>query len=411
MEDKTLGDAERDRQVRDIRREIIKIARTAQEEAGKVREEYEKTMQFGLDDKTLYKAIDAIVTTEAPEDGSKTTKQAQRETLMGLDLAPEMKTELASRLFGGDDMISWQDMDSFKITNEMKAGDQELAFALKRAGLDTERAMKYAAIVGETGATYTKGEDGHYTKDVKSIRLKKLNNMVQGDETLTDEQKNSVVRTVVLPELGKKYSGQYAAQFIGDIGAEQLIDAQAAYDEISETVNKDITIHENNRSEFVRVRFAEYLKNAGLNFQQRESLWYFQSHNESDFREPWSEIIRGTTPSDQEERTRKQNALRGLQDSGMDESTYKVIKAGMGRVFADKDANGETVDGSRKRKLIEYLNQYEDLTYEQKNMLMKTDTYKYGMGEKSKGGSSKKKNPFVLPTPERMPSLKSLIPF
>ena len=215
----------------------------------------------------------------------------------------------------------------------------------------------------------------------------------------------------MLSELGEKYTGQYAEKFVGDIETTKLIDAQAAYEQIYNEVQKDTTIHENNRDEFVRLRFAEYLKGTGLNFQQRESLWYFQSHNENDFQKPWSEIIRGTTPSDQEERTRKQNALRGLQDSGMDESTYKVIKAGMGRVFADKDANGETVDGSRKRKLIEYLNQYEDLTYEQKNMLMKTDTYKYGMGEKPKGGSSKKKNPFVLPTPERMPSLKSLIPF
>lgn len=403
MEDKTLGDAERDRQVRDIRREIIKIARTAQEEAGKVREEYEKTMQFGLDDKTLYKAIDAIVTTEAPEDGSKTTKQAQRETLMGLDLAPEMKTELASRLFGGDDMISWQDMDSFKITNEMKAGDQKLAFALKRAGLDTERAMKYAAIVGETRATYTKGEDGHYTKDVKSIRLKKLNNMVQGDETLTEEQKNSVVRTVVLPELGKKYTGKYAAQFIGDVEAEQLINAQAAYDEISEAVKKDLTINEKNRSEFVRLRFADYLESTGMSRSQQDRLWYFQSRSESDFKEPWSEIIRLGGDD-------IKKAGPKLRDSGMDEATYKAIKAGMDRIYADKDANGETIKDSKKRKLIAYLNEYDDLTTEQKNYLMQADGYKYGMGDKPRSSSSRK-NPLALPTQAKMPSLKSLLPF
>ena len=404
MEDKSLSDAERDSAVRKLRREIVNLARAAQENAQKAREEYEKDMDFGVDEKTLYQAMNTVVTTQAPEDGSKSRKQAQREALMSLDLTAEQKTELASRMFGGNDMVSWQDMDSFKITNEMKAGDQKLAFALKRAGLDTERAMKYAAIVGETGATYTKGEDGHYTKDVKSIRLKKLNNMVQGDETLTDEQKNSVMRTVVLPELGKKYTGKYAAQFIGDIDAVQLIDAQAAYDEISETVKKDLTINEKNRSEFVRLRFSDYLESTGMSRSQQDRLWYFQSRSESDFKEPWSEIIRLGGED-------VKKACPKLRDSGMDEATYKAIKAGMDRIYADKDANGETIKDSKKRKLIAFLNEYDDLTTEQKNLLMQADGYKYGMGEKPKSGSSKKKNPFVLPTPTKMPSLKSLIPF
>ena len=373
---------------------------------------FQELVRGGMEPQTAYDSIRAITSAKAPEDGSKTETQVRREVIMGLPLSLTDKNELASWFAKNGDLVSYVDEDSFDITSSLPARQQAAAFRLMREqGMSTEQAKEYAALVDETGATYTKGEDGHYTKDSKGVRLKKAYETIQADENLSEEQKNGVVRAVVLSELGEKYTGQYAEKFVGDIETTKLIDAQAAYEQIYNEVQKDTTIHENNRDEFVRLRFAEYLKGTGLNFQQRESLWYFQSHNENDFQKPWSEIIRGTTPSDQEERTRKQNALRGLQDSGMDESTYKVIKAGMGRVFADKDANGETVDGSRKRKLIEYLNQYEDLTYEQKNMLMKTDTYKYGMGEKPKSGSSKKKNPFVLPTPDKMPSLKSLIPF
>ena len=389
---------------------------------------YERLAQGGTDPQKAYEAIRAVTGTKAPEDGSLTAAQAKREAIMGLDLTPEEKVELNRALVGGDDLVSFQDRDSFNITNTVAARNQPAAFALMREqGMDAAQAKKYAELVDDQGATYTLGkdqkitktyEDGRqeerllYTKDGKAARLKKAYETIQADESLTDGQKNGVVRAVVLSKLGKKYAGEYAEEFIGGIGVEQLIDAQAAYDKIYDAVQKDTTIHENNRDEYVRVRFADYLENTGLDFLRRESLWYFQSHGESEFKEPWSEIIRKTTPSDEEERTRKQSALRGLQDSGMDESLFKVIKAGMGRVYADKDANGETIDGSRKRKLIEYLNQYDGLTDEQKNLLMKTDAYKYGMGEKpQKGKSSSRKYPLALPTSFKLPSMKSLLPF
>lgn len=366
---------------------------------------YEQLASSGADRQTAYEGVKAVASTQAPEDGSKTRKQAQREALMGLDLTAEQKTELASRMFGGNDMVSWQDADSFDITNNVAPRNQAKAFQLMREqGMNTEQAKKYAELVDEQGATYTKGEDGHYIKDSKSVRLKKAYETVQADENLSEEQKNGVVRAVVLPELGKKYTGQYAAQFTGDIDAVQIIDAQAAFDEISETVKKDLTINEKNRSEYVRLRFADYLKSTGLSRSQQDRLWYFQSHSESDFKEPWSEIIRLGGED-------VKKACPKLRDSGMDEATYKAIKAGMDRIYADKDANGETIKDSKKRKLIAFLNEYDDLTTEQKNLLMQADGYKYGMGEKPKSGSSKKKNPFVLPTPTKMPSLKSLLPF
>lgn len=380
------------------------------------------TGKYGVDQKTAADAVRAVTGAKAPEDGSRTAAQAKREAIMGLDLTPEEKVELNRALAGGDDLISFQDRDSFQITNTVAARNQPAAFALMREqGMDAAQAKKYAELVDDQGATYTPGkdqkitktyEDGRqeerllYTKDGKAARLKKAYETIQADESLTDGQKNGVVRAVVLSKLGKKYAGEYAEEFIGGIGVEQLIDAQTAYEDISEDVKKDTAIHENNRSEYVRLRFADYLENTGLDFLRRESLWYFQSHGESEFKEPWSEIIRQTTPSDEEERTRKQSALRGLQDSGMDESLFKVIKAGMGRVYADKDANGKTVDGSAKKKKIAYLNKWEGLTDEQKDLIMKACGYKYGMGEKpKKGKSSSSKFPYALPTSFKLKSL------
>ena len=383
---------------------------------------YERLAQGGTDPQKAYEAIRAVTGTKAPEDGSLTAAQAKREAIMALDLTPEEKVELNRALVGGDDLVSFQDRDSFQITNTVSASNQPAAFALMREqGMDAAQAKKYAELVDDQGATYTLSkdqkitktyEDGRqeerllYTKDGKAARLKKAYETIQADESLTDGQKNGVVRAVVLSKLGKKYAGEYAEEFIGGIGVEQLIDAQAAYDKIYDAVQKDTTIHENNRDEYVRVRFADYLENTGLDFLRRESLWYFQSHGESEFKEPWSEIIRQTTPSDEEERTRKQSALRGLQDSGMDESLFKVIKAGMGRMHADKDANGKTVDGSAKKKKIAYLNKWEGLTDEQKDLIMKACGYKYGMGEKpKKGKSSSSKFPYALPTSFKLKSL------
>lgn len=184
---------------------------------------YERLAQGGTDPQKAYEAIRAVTGTKAPEDGSLTAAQVKREAIMGLDLTPEEKVELNRALVGGDDLVSFQDRDSFQITNTVSASNQPAAFALMREqGMDAAQAKKYAELVDEQGATYTLGkdqkitktyEDGRqeerllYTKDGKAARLKKAYETIQADESLTDGQKNGVVRAVVLSKLGKNTPG------------------------------------------------------------------------------------------------------------------------------------------------------------------------------------------------------------
>ena len=112
------------------------------------------TGEYGVDQKTAADAVRAVTGTKAPEDGSLTGAQAKREAIMALDLTPEEKVELNRALVGGDDLVSFQDRDSFQITNTVSASNQPAAFALMREqGMDAAQAKKYAELVDDQGAT------------------------------------------------------------------------------------------------------------------------------------------------------------------------------------------------------------------------------------------------------------------
>ncbi len=234
-----------------------------------------------------------------------------------------------------------------------------------------------------------------------------MRDAIEADSSLDDAQKEGILRTAILPELGDKYVSSYADDYIGGIDVGTLLDSQAAYERISEEVKKDMSIHEKNRSEYTRLRFDDYLESTGLSRAQQDKIWYFQSRGEDDLKMGWVDLVR--TGGEDIQKVGGQ-----LEASGMDVTTYKVIKAGMDRIYSDKDANGNTIADSKKPKIIAYLNEYPELTNEQKNLLMIADGYKYGMREKPKkssskksssGSSSKKSNPFSMKT---APKIKGL---
>ncbi|MDR3767229.1 MAG: hypothetical protein Q3Y08_09400, partial [Butyricicoccus sp.] len=345
------------------------------------------TKERGIDPQKAYEAIQQVGGIKAPEDGSQSRKQAQREAIMALDLGWEDKVELDRRLVGGDDLISYADADSFRITNEMAEREQAAAMRLMNDyGLSIDQAQQYAGMYGDF-KTYTLNqnktarwnyEDGSYrdvpmyTVDSKKVRLQKMRDAIEADSSLDDAQKEGILRTAVLPELGDKYVSSYADDYIGGIDVGTLLDSQAAYERISEEVKKDMSIHENDRKTFTKLRFAAYLEDTGLTREQQDKLWYFQAADAENLKMQWSDIIQDKT--DENER----NAIKELQESGMDLQTYNAIMSGIYRQNADKDADGETINGTAKKKKIAYLNQY-DIPYEQKNLLMIAAGYKYGM--------------------------------
>lgn len=380
------------------------------------------TKERGIDPQKAYAVIQQVNGTKAPKDGSQSRKQAQREAIMALDLGWEDKVELDRRMIGGDDLISYTDAESFRVTNELPEREQAAAMRLMNDyGLSVDQAQKYAGIYGDF-KTYTLNqnktarwnyEDGSYrdmpmyTEDSKKVRLQKMRDAIEADSSLDDAQKEGILRTAILPELGDKYVSSYADDYIGGIDVGTLLDSQAAYERISEEVKKDMSIHEKNRSEYTRLRFDDYLESTGLSRAQQDKIWYFQSRGEDDLKMGWADLVR--TGGEDIQKVGGQ-----LEASGMDVTTYKVIKAGMDRIYSDKDANGNTIADSKKPKIIAYLNEYPELTNEQKNLLMIADGYKYGMGEKPKkssskksssGSSSKKSNPFSMKT---APKIKGL---
>ena len=156
-----------------------------------------------------------------------------------------------------------------------------------------DQAQKYAGMYGDF-KTYTLNqnktarwnyEDGSYrdvpmyTEDSKKVRLQKMRDAIEADSSLDDAQKEGILRTAILPELGDKYVSSYADDYIGGIDVGTLLDSQAAYERISEEVKKDMSIHENDRKTFTKLRFAAYLEDTGLTREQQDKLWYFQAAN------------------------------------------------------------------------------------------------------------------------------------
>jgi len=347
-------------------------------------------------------------------------KQAKREAIMALDLDWMEKSIVDKWLIGGGesgggdyDSSRYSSKEIFEVTNYVKKNRVQDALRMVREyALDTRQAKKYAEIYDETDEEIYNPETKKRESIGKAQRLKTVLDQINSADDLDDKQKDGVKKILLLPELGEKYASDQAKGYIDGISIDQLIDAENAYQTISDEVKADLTIHEKNRSEMTRVRFTQYLESTGMTRAQQDGLYYFRANGTTDLSKPWSEIIRLGDDD-------VQAAAPGLEMSGMNAEQYKVVKAGMDRIYADKDSKGESVDGSKKKKLIAYLSQW-DLTDEQKDLLMRADGYKYGMGEKPKnsgrgsgkggrksGGGSKgggRKTPPTLPT---LPTFKT----
>lgn len=354
--------------------------------SGKMAENYEHLVIKGeIDEDAAKKAVWAVEKAEAKKGSGLTDKQAKREAIMALELDWAEKSIVDKWLIGGKDFISYHDRDMFEITNTVKQSRRQDALKLvQNYGLDTQRAKKYAELYDANGGkeAYNPITDAWETPD-KDRKLKKTLDQINSADDLDEKQKESVKTVLLLPALGQKYTSDKAKKFIGDVTVDQLVDAEYTYQTIADEVKNDRSIHEKNRSEFISLRFAQYLESTGMTRAQQDGILYFRTKNMDEINKPWSEVIRLGSDA-------VQAAAPGLEMTGMDVDQYKIIKAGMDRIYADKDSTGKAIDGSKKKKIIAYLNQW-DLTDVQKDLLMRADDYKYGMGEKPKSGKGKGK--------------------
>jgi hypothetical protein len=311
-------------------------------------------------------------------------EDAQNRVIMDLDISAADKA-IIKWVVGVKKPIDFSSEDTFAITSALAEKDQKDALALYHDdGFTAEQAIKYGGLVPDA---VQDGEDSY------SIKINAWDT-IRNATDLTDAQKDAAMEKIILPSLGAKWRSPAADKFIGDISATEKAYFAITMQQIEKSVDNDITIHESNKTEYKKLRKAEFIQELGLpdgenksmSFGQREMLTWFVGADNGDLKQTWddymsakSEKLRETAPA--------------LQESGLDVDLYKVIKAGLGRFSGDKDSKGESIPYSRRNKRIAYLDQWEGLTTSQKVLIMKSidDKYEYGSPKQSGKGKSKSK--------------------
>lgn len=357
---------------------------------------YEKMLAAGVKPEKAYDTIQTFEqgyfkpkefasTAENTRIYSPSQKDAMRDWIRKSDFSPEVKQILDERYVGNRGIAAdYSSADALYQTTKLAGIENRTRKAMAREaaeyGVGAEQFVQWHEMV-----------DNIDTGD-KHTQLAQAVQLIDRDKSMTDEQKEGVKSILLVSRLGQKWTGEYADSFVGGLGAGQRIDAQAAYVRIRDEVRADREVHEKDREEHSKLYFKKYLNDTELGFEEKEKLKYFITHDEGAMKKDWAEIAR---LGNNDERPH----VEAIQKTGLDVNQYKVIKSGLDQIFADKDSKGNSIAGTKKKKLIAYLNEWEGLTYEQKNLLLKMDGQKYGMGEKPKKASA------ALPT---MPRLKGL---
>ena len=354
------------------------------------------TGKYGVDQKTAADGIRAVMAAQPEKNSGRTKAQAKREAIMALDLTPEEKWYLDGCLVDSYGKISYDNEIDFQITNRVGADQRDAALALAHdSGLSAEQTIRYAFL-----CDITSGEDAPGKAEQMLYAFDRLRNA----DDLDNGQKQAVAKAFLLPEMGKKWTSEAAQKWIGDIPPLGIVYSKYRIDQIRDEVANDMGIRKKDKTETTKNRVNAFIEDMDLPFWQEEGFRYFIGDADR-YNWQWSDI--GRDGSEDEAAVAWK-----LEQSGLDALQYQVIKSGIYRISADKDANGDPINGTAKSKKIDYLNKWDGLTDEQKNLIMKACGYKYGMGEKpKKGKSSGRKFPLALPTQAKLPSMKSLLPF
>lgn len=320
----------------------------------------------GIDQGTAAMAVRALSNSQV-HDGE-TNIQAKRRTIMSLNI-PQSAKEYLDRYYIGSDngSVSYENREDFQITNRVKAAQQEAALSLAHEnGLTADQVIDYALQ-----CDVTTNENG----DPKTDSMLKAVNLITQDDDLSDEQKNAVAEKLLLPKMGEGWNSDAAKKYLAGIPATKLVYFKYEASKISEDVDADNSIRKDDKSDYKNVRSDSMIQEAGLSFDQEQALRFFMFGKSSLATWQWSDVA-------QEGADDEKPVASALEQSGLDQAQYQIIKSGLYRIHADKDSNGEAISGTAKKKKIAYLAQW-NLTDEQRNLIMKAIGYKYGMGEKN----------------------------
>ena len=324
--------------------------------------------EYGIDNTTAYDALMTVA--NAPSDEKRTV-------LMNTPLPAKAKSYLDRQLFSYADSgngIDYSDQDHFKLTTSVDSDFLQNALYLHDdLGLDTNTVIN---LINTSSFQST-----YHIGSKKDQIFNVLNNI--DALNVTDDLKNYAYTEILAPQISEKFTTEQGKQLLEGVPMREAIRSYYMRDIINEEIDNDNTIHQLDKKDYKTLGWQNYLaENAleeNMTFEQREKLRYFLSGSQSEFEKTWDNYVYGGNKKEREN-------IEALRNCGLDTLTYQVIKSGISGFKADKDANGEPIDDSKKNKVSAYFKQW-NLTDEQYALMMKLQGYKVGSS-----GSSKKKS-------------------
>ena len=329
--------------------------------------------EYGIDNNTAYDALMAVA--NAPSD-------EKRAVLMNTPLPSDAKSYLDWTLFSYADSgnrIDYSDKDHFNITTQIDSDFLDNALYLyDNLGLNADEVIN----IIKTSSFESINQVGSKKDQIFSI----LNNIYELN--VSDDLKNYAYTEILAPQISEKFTTEQGKQLLEGVPMREAIRSYYMRDIINEEINNDNTIHPLDKKDYKTLGWQNYLaENAleeNMTFEQREKLRYFLANGQSEFEKTWDDYVYGGNEKEREN-------IEALRNCGLDTLTYQVIKSGISDFKADKDANGEPIDDSKKNKVSAYFKQW-NLTDEQYALMMKLQGYKVGSSSSKKKSSSSKKS-------------------
>lgn len=329
--------------------------------------------EYGIDNTTAYDALMAVA--NAPSD-------EKRAVLMNTPLPADAKSYLDRTLFSYADSgngIDYSDQDHFNITTQIDSDFLDNALYLyDNLGLNADEVINLI----KTSSFENLNQVGSKKDQIFNI----LNNIYELN--VSDDLKIYAYTEILAPQISEKFTTEQGKQLLEGVPMREAIRSYYMRDIINEEIDNDNTIHPLDKEDYRTLGWQNYLaENAleeNMTFEQREKLRYFLANGQSDFEKTWDDYVYGGNEKEREN-------IEALRNCGLDTLTYQVIKSGISGFKADKDANGEPIDDSKKNKVSAYFKQW-NLTDEQYALMMKLQGYKVGSSSSKKKSSSSKKS-------------------
>lgn len=329
--------------------------------------------EYGIDNNTAYDALMAVA--NAPSD-------EKRAVLMNTPLPADAKSYLDWTLFSYADSgnrIDYSDKDHFNITTQIDSDFLDNALYLyDNLGLKADEVINLI----KTSSFESINQVGSKKDQIFNV----LNNIYELN--VSDDLKTYAYTEILAPQISEKFTTEQGKQLLEGVPMREAIRSYYMRDIINDEIDNDNTIHPLDKKDYKTLGWQNYLaENAleeNMTFEQREKLRYFLANGQSEFEKTWDDYVYGGNEKEREN-------IESLRSCGLDTLTYQVIKSGISDFKADKDANGEPIDDSKKNKVSAYFKQW-NLTDEQYALMMKLQGYKVGSSSSKKKSSSSKKS-------------------